>query len=254
MKLPLILAFLFSTGSIVGWGIEVVFRRFFSSQNPERKWINPGFCTGPYLPLYGSGLCILYLIAIQEHYLSFLQLPYRRLALFAVMAVCMTGIEYIAGLYSLKVNHVRLWDYSDQWGNIQGIICPKFSLAWSILGALYYFLIHPRILNALAWLAQNLAFSFVIGMFYGVFIVDLCQSAGVVAKLRAFAKENDVVVRYETIKEEIRTHVERSRGKTAFFRPLHADVVLREHLNAFKERLESERVRVEQEIRERRGR
>ena len=26
---------------------------------------------------------------------------------------------------SLKINKVRLWDYTDQWGNINGIICPK---------------------------------------------------------------------------------------------------------------------------------
>ena len=59
----LILAFLFFVGSTFGWILEVFFRKFFSRNNPEHKWINPGFCTGPYLPLYGSGLCVLYLIA-----------------------------------------------------------------------------------------------------------------------------------------------------------------------------------------------
>lgn len=53
MSLFLTIAFLFFIGSMAGWGIEVVFRRFFSSANPERKWINPGFLSGPYLPLYG---------------------------------------------------------------------------------------------------------------------------------------------------------------------------------------------------------
>ena len=66
MNLFLTLAFLFFIGAITGWVIEVLFRRFLSSANPERKWINPGFCTGPYLPLYGVGLCMLYLIASLE--------------------------------------------------------------------------------------------------------------------------------------------------------------------------------------------
>lgn len=66
MNILLKLAYLFFIGSVIGWCIEVIFRRFFSSANPERKWINPGFCTGPYLPLYGCGLCILYLIASLE--------------------------------------------------------------------------------------------------------------------------------------------------------------------------------------------
>lgn len=60
--------------------------------------------------------------------------------LFLTMTILMTVIEYIAGYLSLKINKVRLWDYTDQWGNINGIICPKFSLFWGILGAVYYFL------------------------------------------------------------------------------------------------------------------
>ena len=60
MNLFLTLAFLFFIGAITGWVIEVLFRRFLSSANPERKWINPGFCTGPYLPLYGNQYFDLY--------------------------------------------------------------------------------------------------------------------------------------------------------------------------------------------------
>ena len=55
------LAFLFYIGSSLGWVLELFFRRFISGNNPERKWINPGFMVGPYVPLYGTGLCILYL-------------------------------------------------------------------------------------------------------------------------------------------------------------------------------------------------
>ena len=44
---------------------------------------------------------------------------WNRVALFAVMALCMTGIEYIAGIASLKIAKVRLWDYTKEWGNIQ---------------------------------------------------------------------------------------------------------------------------------------
>ena len=230
MSLFLILAFLFFIGSVVGWCIEVIFRRFFSNKNPERRWINPGFCTGPYLPLYGSGLCLLYLIASQEKYLTGFSTAGARALLFAAMAISMTAIEYIAGLYSLKVSKVRLWDYSDQWGNIQGIICPKFSLAWALLGALYYFAIHPHILNALAWLSQNLAFSFFIGMFFGVFIIDAAHATSLVSKFRAFAVENDVVVRYEQVKAQIRHVYDQNRQKYHFFRPFRADRAVTDYL------------------------
>ena len=94
----IILAFLFFMGSLIGWGIEVLFRKFFSGSNPQHKWINPGFLTGPYLPLYGFGLTLLYLIASCEKF-SLISDPFwNKIVLFIFMAVCMTVIEYIAGL------------------------------------------------------------------------------------------------------------------------------------------------------------
>ena len=161
----------------------------------------------------------------------------------------MTAIEYIAGIYSLRVNRVRLWDYTDQWGNIQGVICPKFSLAWALLGALYYFLIHPHILNALSWLSRNLAFSFVIGMFFGVFAVDVGHSARIVSKLKAFARENGVVVRYDAVKAHIRNQVEQNRQKYHFFRPFHSERPLPELLEELKDRFEKRREHVKKTIR-----
>ena len=41
MSIFLQLAFLFFVGSVSGWVLELLFRRFFSRANPERKWINP---------------------------------------------------------------------------------------------------------------------------------------------------------------------------------------------------------------------
>lgn len=217
MNLFLTLAFLFFIGSVTGWVIELLFRRFFSSSNPERRWINPGFCTGPYLPLYGCGLCLLYLIARLEEFSLIRDPVWNRIALFAVMALCMTVIEYIAGIASLKIAKVRLWDYTKEWGNIQGIICPKFSLVWAGLGAL-------------DWLSQNLAFSFVVGLFFGFFIVDVVHSSQIVVKLKRYAEENRVVVRYEAVKADIRRRYDKTKARYPFFRPFRSDKPLAEHL------------------------
>lgn len=238
MNIFLEFAFVFLLGSVSGWVLEVLFRRFISRANPERKWINPGFCTGPYLPLYGCGLCLIYAIALLEKWNLVANPFWNKVVLFASMAVCMTVIEYIAGILSLKITKVRLWDYTNEWGNIQGIICPKFSLAWAILGALYYFFIHPHILGAVRWLSQNLAFSFVIGLFYGVLIIDVAHSIHLVSKLKAYAEENDVVVKYETLKVHIRSHYEATAQKYHFFRPLHSDRPLSEHLKEMRSHFE----------------
>ena len=181
MSLLLTLAFLFFVGSVLGWVLELLFRNL--TMRPE-KIVNPGFCTGPWLPIYGFGLCALYLLASLEKY-SLVPDPFwNKVLLFAAMAVGMTLIEYVAGVFCLKFLKVRLWDYSDLWGNVQGIICPRFSFFWAILGAMYYFLIHPYILEGLLWLSNNLAFSFFIGMFYGVFCIDVIHSAQLVVKLK----------------------------------------------------------------------
>ena len=167
MNFILTLAYLFFVGSISGWVLELFFRKWFSSSNPEHKWINPGFCTGPcpYLPIYGFGLCALYLLALLGRETGLDGSIQGRVLLFLGMAVSMTLIEYIGGLLLLKGAKIRLWDYSNCRGNIQGLICPLFSFFWALLGAGYYFLIHPHILTALAWLSENLAFSFVIWRF-----------------------------------------------------------------------------------------
>lgn len=231
MSLFLTLAYLFFLGSCFGWLLELVFRRFFSSANPERKWINPGFCTGPYLPLYGSGLCVLFLIAsLEDMHLLGSNPALNRAGLFIAMAVCMTVIEYIAGVISLQVFKVRLWDYRNEWANLQGIICPKFSLFWALLGGLYYFAVHPFILDALRWLSQNLAFSFVIGFFFGVFTIDVCHSAQIIAKMRRFAVDHQVVLRYENVKTHIRAIHDRNAQKYHFFRPFHSELGLTAHL------------------------
>lgn len=239
MTLFLILAFLFFIGSVTGWVMELIFRRFYSSENPEHKWINPGFCTGPYLPLYGCGLCLLYLIASMEKFSLISSPVWNKVLLFVFMAVCMTVIEYIAGILSLKTLNVRLWDYTNEKFNIQGIICPKFSIIWSLLGALYYFLIHPHILDALAWLSDNLAFSFVIGLFFGVFIVDAAKSIQLVAKLKKYAEENNVIVRYEEIKAHIRSRYDETKQKYSFFRPFRSDIPLYEHLKKLMDSFEA---------------
>lgn len=150
----------------------------------------------------------------------------------------MTIIEYIAGFISLRSFHVRLWDYSEEWANIQGIICPKFSLFWGILGTVYYYLVHPYILDALRWLSENLAFSFIIGMFFGFFIIDAVYSTQLIARLKKYADENNVIVHYEQLKNRIRSFQDEQKCKYHFFRPLRSERTLAEHINDLKDSFE----------------
>lgn len=235
MNLFLTLAFLFFLGSVAGWCLELFFRHFTS---PERKWINPGFCVGPWLPIYGFGVCAAYLFASLDELCLIADPFWNKVVFFGSMALCMTVIEYVAGLLCVKVFKVRLWDYSNMWGNIQGIICPLFSLFWAVLGGIYYFLLHPWLVEAVDWLANNLAFSFVIGLFYGVFIIDVIYSGKLIARIKKFAEDNEVIVKYENLKAHIHSAQVKAKARTHFFFPLHSSQPLAEHLKEMRSSLE----------------
>lgn len=50
-----------------------------------------------------------------------------------------TIMELMTGSALLKYD-VRMWDYSNLWGNYKGLICPLFSCAWFILSVLIVFI------------------------------------------------------------------------------------------------------------------
>ena len=231
----MILALLFSAGSMIGWVLEVFYRRFKPS-NKERVWINPGFLNGPCLPLYGFGLTALYLLAMLERFIDIDNEALRKGVLFAVMAAAMTVIELIAGEVFIVKRHLKLWDYSELRFNYKGVICPRFSFYWALLGAAYYFFIHPRILSGLVWFSHNLLFSFVIGFFYGILTIDLVHSFSLTAKIKAFAEENQMVIRYDELKKHIREEAERRREKYRFINAFKTEHDLLDDLKAYLEK------------------
>lgn len=232
----IILTFLFSAGCVTGWFLELFYRRF-KKANKERIWVNPGFLTGPYLPLYGFGLTALYLLAGLEKYIPAENIFVRQGLLFLVMAVAMTVIELIAGEIFIIHMNLKLWDYTHMKFNYKGIICLRFSFFWAVLGAVYYFLIHPHILSALEWFSHNLLFSFVIGFFYGIFVIDLCCTFNAVDKIKRFAKENEMIIRYEELKQHIRLHAIEKREKHRFLLAFGTEKTsLSEHLKHYFEK------------------
>ena len=48
-------------------------------------------------------------------------------------AAVITTVEYVFGLLLNIKFGWQIWDYSRQWGNLYGQICPIFSLYWLIL-------------------------------------------------------------------------------------------------------------------------
>lgn len=223
------LALIFVIGGSLGWVIELFFRRW-----AHKKWVNPGFLVGPCLPLYGTGLVVLYLLCLPSY--DFIADPvWRVVFVVAMLAVVMTLVEYITGLIFIKGMKVKLWDYSDRWGNIQGIICPLFSLFWAVICAVYYILIHPLIASAGEWISSNPFFSFFVGMYFGVLVVDVCYSFHIVARVRKWAAENNVVVRLEELKLSMKVRSDKVKKKIGFLLPFRGKNDLTDDLNNYRE-------------------
>lgn len=223
--------FIFEIGCVYGWGLELVFRRII---NPAKRWVNPGFLIGPYLPLYGFGLSVLYLIANLERYLPLQNTVVRSIILFILMGLAMTLLEYIAGIIFIKKMKIKLWDYSNMRWNFQGIICPMYSVFWTILGIIYYYALHPHIADAVNFAFKSVITYFVLGLFCGFFIIDLVYSMHIVAKIKAFAEEQQIVVKLEELKANIIKTAEEKKHKARFFRILSNESTVIKNLKRFK--------------------
>ncbi len=189
------LCLLFFLGAISGYIIELLYRRFVS----RHKWMNPGFLNGPYLPLYGFGLVFLYLICEYINFSSF-QSWADIIIKILIIIVSLTIVEFVAGLIFIKGLRIKLWDYSQQWGNIMGIICPLYSFFWGVIGLGYYVGLHNFTKMIVeAWSVNPLS-SFFVGIILGIFLIDMAISFNLASKISQFAKEKNIVVRFEEMK------------------------------------------------------
>ncbi len=196
MKYLVIISTLFVIGSVIGYGIEVLYRRFVS----QKKWMNPGFLCGPYLPIYGTGVVILYGV-------SNIPLPIENQVLniitkILIIGVMMTLIEFIAGLIFIKGLKIKLWDYSNQWGNVLGVICPLYSLIWLVVGSLYYFFLNPLLVEGISWISENLIYTYFVGVVIGMIVVDFAYSLHLGLKIKKFSEYQSL--RYEEFKKVLK--------------------------------------------------
>lgn len=205
MKYLVIIATLFVIGSLFGWVLELFFRRFVS----QKKWMNPGFLMGPYLPIYGFGVVVLY--GVSNINLGITNQIVDIIVRILIIGLGMTLIEFIGGLIFIKGLKIKLWDYSNCKGNIMGIICPLYSFMWLLVGSLYYFLINPFLVMGISWISENLIYTFFIGIVIGMIIVDFAYSVHLATKLKEFKELQEL--RFEEFKSEFHKKIKEIRNR-----------------------------------------
>lgn len=186
-------AFIFFIGCIIGWVVELIFRRVTA-----KKWVNPGLLVGPYLPIYGFGLCTL-------TDLHLLVSDYNINPIFVIifMGFCLTLIELIGGLIFIKGCGIKIWDYSDRWGNYKGLICPLFTFIWTFIGGIYYYFIADHLLDAIKWFDNNISFSYILGLFSGILFIDIFYSTNLLNKIKDFTLSNNIIIKLIDLKKHL---------------------------------------------------
>ena len=243
MKILVAIATLFVIGSTAGYVIELLFRRFVS----QKRWVNPGFMVGPYIPLYGFGTAILY--GLSNGPLDKFGLPNwaNVLIILAAIGIALTLIELIAGLIFIKGLHMKLWDYSDRWGNFKGLICPLFSAIWFGVGAAYYFLLNPILVRALLFIAEYPLYVFFIGIVVGMMVVDFCYSLHLATMIKKVSEQ--ATIKFDEFKAVIAEKVAPTQKKKPFY-ALHflSKDNIKEYLKAYQEKQKEITERIKNKI------
>lgn len=197
---------LFAVGSVAGWIFEVVGNLFVQ----QKKLVNPGFLSGPYLPAHGFGLLLFFLIAS----LDMTVVP--KVILFTAAA---TGIELACGLVLLYYFNIRVWDYSKHFLNFKGLIAPAYSFLWLVLSVVFYFFIYPVIPQFIIIVRSYEYSMLLLGVFYGVFFIDAMRSFMIANNIKRFFKEmkskriRTVKMDYDAFREKVAASLKKRHGK-----------------------------------------
>lgn len=164
------LTLIFFIYAFLGWCIEVT--RFAAR---EKKFINRGFLSGPYCPIYGFGVVsvLLLLTPIKNN------LP----LLFISSIVLTSSLEFLVGFILEKLFHQKWWDYSTYRFNIKGYICLYTSVFWGIACVAMVYFIQPVIDRIIFSLPNGLSVIIAVVLLVAI-IADTAVSLVTILKIR----------------------------------------------------------------------
>ena len=234
------LVLLFFAYAFLGWCIEVTLKYF-----QFHRFINRGFLTGPWLPIYGSGAA---LITVAVKGLSPLESSVG--TTFVISFILCGFIEYWTSYFLEKRFHARWWDYSRKPMNLHGRVWIGNLILFGLGGVLIIEAINPLLLRLSGHMSPGLREVLAICL-SAVFAADYVMSHFVL-KLVKTGVESSEADDTEAINKEIRLLLS---DRTVFhrrFAEAYPEVIYRTericaHMEAI--RAETERLRLEAEQR-----
>ena len=186
------LILLFFAYAFLGWCIEVTLKYF-----QFHRFINRGFLTGPWLPIYGSGAALITVVVK-----GLLPIEFGFGTTFAVSFVLCGLLEYLASFFMEKRFHARWWDYSQKTMNLHGRIWIGNLVLFGLGGVLIVHVINPLLFQLFGKITL-LVREITAGALSTVFIADYIVSHFVL-KLVKTGVENSEADNTEEISREVR--------------------------------------------------
>ena len=185
------LILLFFAYAFIGWCIEVTLKCF-----QFHRFINRGFLTGPWLPIYGSGAS---LITVAVNGLAPLESSVG--TTFVISFILCGIVEYMTSLVLEKRFHARWWDYSQKPMNLHGRVWIGNLILFGLGGVLIVELFNPLLFRQFGYMSFRLR-EFLAIVLSCVFVADFVMSHFVL-KLVKTGVESSEADNTEAINKEI---------------------------------------------------
>ena len=186
------LVLLFFAYAFLGWCIEVTLKYF-----QFHRFINRGFLTGPWLPIYGSGAALITVVIK-----GLAPLEFSVGTTFIVSFLLCGFLEYMTSYVLEKRFHARWWDYSSKPMNLHGRVWIGNLVLFGLGGVVIVDLINPLLLR----LSEHMSFPLREIMAFSlsaVFIADYVMSHFVLKLVKSGVESSDAD-ETEAISKEVR--------------------------------------------------
>ena len=175
--------------SIIGWIYETTMRSV-----KEKRFVNRGFLSGPYCPIYGSGAVIVLIVLgkVQNVFLLFFA---------SVLLTC--TLEYFTGWAMESLFHAKWWDYSNRKFNIKGRVCLLGAAAFGTFSVLLIKFLHPFVKSLTDRLSVTALHIVSISLF-AIFVADIMLTLFSIMHLNDKLKE--LSAELEKIKDQVKEY------------------------------------------------
>ena len=136
---------LFIIYAFLGYICEVIYVFILT-----KKLTNRGYLYGPLVPIYAFGAFLIILPLNEFNIGSFIMDKWYLVILYGFLST--TLLEYLTSFIMEKIFHMRWWDYSDKFLNINGRVCLRNSLLFTILVVLVVYVLNPFLNNIVSYI------------------------------------------------------------------------------------------------------